>query len=558
MPTVDLIEIYGKLGRKIDKFQLNGCMSVGFSVLQANRLAGKYAAPILAHKSPFLVENYFSYYKGGVMSMALAVAECWKIFDEWEKSGVVKQCEFMGTYYRSKATVATPSVLSSCASTSLYVQKTGLMTTNIRQTTLSKIQTSICVMKDLLASKGGLRVYQRGIFATFLNTGLAAWDEFKSIFKKKCKDPVGPTIYTLDEYSMFGKSIASGDFNGDGVLDLAIGAPGFSISGSGHVGTSFVVYGPLKLENKDYNIDSLGAAKLNSRNVPGSMFGSALAVVDLNCDGIDDLAISAPFDGSGSFAKSGVVYVIFGKRNQRWNTSAYDIVISGLPNPIGDFERVGGFGTVLQAIDIDGDQCKDLVIGSPLLSSSDSTPQSGMVHAFSSTSKHRNILTAAQADWSVGSKSSYEHFGSSLSIENNTILVGAPTSSSSNGVTGKVYRIPLSTINNPSFSNSISTDTDKSGFGSSIVVSSSVVAVASPSMTSLEASKIPANMPGLLLDNRMQGYQAGAVHIYNSRQNNPISTLTGFASLGHLGSSMTIDGKLLIITEPLVHAGYYN
>lgn len=92
------------------------------------------------------------------------------------------------------------------------------------------------------------------------------------------------TIPAAAGNAALGSSLASvGDWNADGIADLAIGDPGFS-SGAGQV---IVVSGDDGSILQTYD----GAA--------GSAFGSALAVVDANGDGTADLAVGAS-GGNGS------------------------------------------------------------------------------------------------------------------------------------------------------------------------------------------------------------------------------------------------------------------
>ena len=550
VPTLDIVEIYAAMGRKVDKFTLNSCMAVGFAVLQANRMAGKFAFPIIAHQSPFLVQNYFSYFKGGVISMALAVSECWKSFDEWERTGNIRECAFMGTYYRRNTSTTTTSLLEACATMKgIYAQTTGVSITNIRSTTMLKLQTGYCVAKSIFGGKSGNRLYQTGIFASLINTGLAAWNELKSLFKKRCRVPVGPTIYTTEEYSGFGKALARGDFNGDGFMDLAVGAPTFSANGKGHIGKVAVLYGPLNLKDKSYNINSLNSGTLYGNNVTGSMFGSAIVALDFNCDGLEDLAISSPHDGEGQYQKSGVVYIIFGQKGRQWNLNKFDVVINGFLNPKGEIERIGGLGTVLSAGDLDGDLCQDLLVGSPMLSASTKSSQSGMVHVFLSKSGHRGTIGVDIADYNLSPRIKYEHFGSSISMGRNTILIGAPSTN------GKLYEISLRDLQKPNYSSFLISDQDSTSFSSQTLIINDTLVVSSPFETSKEATRIPANMPGILLDNQMQGYQAGGVRFFRDRERSPFITLTGFASLGHFGSQLSTIGNFVAIAEPLVYAG---
>src|SRR5262245_13110640 len=97
--------------------------------------------------------------------------------------------------------------------------------------------------------------------------------------------------------------IAKGDFNGDGIGDLAIGAPFEDIGNAQDAGAVNVIYG--------------SAAGLAATAGPGDQFfgytrtnggaGSALAAGDFNRDGYSDLAIGAPFDDVPSAAGDGTV-----------------------------------------------------------------------------------------------------------------------------------------------------------------------------------------------------------------------------------------------------------
>jgi len=89
----------------------------------------------------------------------------------------------------------------------------------------------------------------------------------------------------------FGQTMASGDFNGDGFSDVAIGAPGQN--------QVLVLFGGL-----------------SSLVLTGSgLFGSALAAGDFNKDGRADLAVGAPTvlrSVSGSSVATGAVAVFYG------------------------------------------------------------------------------------------------------------------------------------------------------------------------------------------------------------------------------------------------------
>ncbi|MCA8978403.1 MAG: FG-GAP repeat protein [Planctomycetes bacterium] len=87
-------------------------------------------------------------------------------------------------------------------------------------------------------------------------------------------------------------------------------------------------------------------------------FGSALACGDINGDGLDDLAITAP----GSYAlgsETGRAYVFFGGSGTASRNGANaDVIFSGQ-------QGNGDFGRSAASADVNGDQYMDLVVSSP-------------------------------------------------------------------------------------------------------------------------------------------------------------------------------------------------
>jgi uncharacterized protein (TIGR03437 family) len=155
----------------------------------------------------------------------------------------------------------------------------------------------------------------------------------------------------------FGSSLATGDFNGDGFGDLAIGVPGEN-NGTGRIN---VIYG-----GRD-GLSSAGNQRWNQGDngilddaEDGDRFGRALAAGDFNGDGFDDLAIGAPEENNGR----GRINVIYGSAsglasagNQRWNQGDNGI--------LDDAEDGDRFGSALAAGDFNGDGFDDLAIGAP-------------------------------------------------------------------------------------------------------------------------------------------------------------------------------------------------
>lgn len=118
-----------------------------------------------------------------------------------------------------------------------------------------------------------------------------------------------------------GAAVVVGDFNGDGIPDLAISGP---LSGGGGTkecfGSVFVVFGVKNAQNTGSIPDPLPLSSLNGSNgfrIDGVTYcdqvASSLAVGDVNGDGIADLIIGAyGATVSGISPSPGSAFVVFG------------------------------------------------------------------------------------------------------------------------------------------------------------------------------------------------------------------------------------------------------
>ncbi len=184
----------------------------------------------------------------------------------------------------------------------------------------------------------------------------------------------GFAINGVDADDGSGSAVAGlGDINGDGLGDLLIGAPEADGDGAPSAGESYVVFGSSGFGTTGASSE-LGLSELDGTNgftISGlsstGESGSAVSRAgDVNNDGLDDLIIGAPGEGSDA----GSAFVVFGST---------DFGTSGAPATLDATDLDGADGFVVNGIDagdgagssvsgdgdINGDGVADLLIGAP-------------------------------------------------------------------------------------------------------------------------------------------------------------------------------------------------
>lgn len=106
----------------------------------------------------------------------------------------------------------------------------------------------------------------------------------------------GTTGYNVAD-SQFGRSIVGADLNGDGFTDLIVGAPSVCKPGAGSTCTAEgLVYIYMGSET---GVSSTPSFILRATDAGGqSYLGKSIAVLDWNHDGVQDIAVGAPFSAS--------------------------------------------------------------------------------------------------------------------------------------------------------------------------------------------------------------------------------------------------------------------
>lgn len=185
-----------------------------------------------------------------------------------------------------------------------------------------------------------------------------------------------------------------GDFNGDGLGDLAIGAPGANHNGLNDVGAVHIIYGKqdlisnragLSADNTQLIMQDTFAWPLGEVE-QGDRFGEALAVGNFNNDNYSDLAISSPGESYGIVLNAGLVQVLYGSPSGLTGVGGQafrqgSTIMGKSTVAIGDAaEHNDHFGSVLTVGDFNGDKRDDLAIGVPDEDAGAFNPDSGLVH----------------------------------------------------------------------------------------------------------------------------------------------------------------------------------
>jgi hypothetical protein len=305
-----------------------------------------------------------------------------------------------------------------------------------------------------------------------------------------------------------GSAIASpGDVDGDGLADIAIGAPGYWVAGTP----------PLSYAGRVYLFSAKSEKILWTADGTASndWFGQTLAALgDVDNDGIGDLAAVAPFQNGNL----GAVRVLSG---------ATGVTIYTL----GGTTPYEAFGAAVAAVgDVDGDGVKDLVVGVP------GSTGSGLTGRVEVHSGRTGTLLWSQTDNQVGSDYGFAVAGTGDMNGDGVadVIVGAPRYFDAltgktpgaitilSGATGAPFfflrgEIPLGTFNFSAFGSAVAGAGDLTGDGIADFV------VGAPGWTQTVAG------PGF-----------GKVYIYSSN-GVLLRSYTGAQKSEHLGRSVAGD-----------------
>ncbi|KAL0139993.1 hypothetical protein V8B55DRAFT_1503213 [Mucor lusitanicus] len=486
VPVNDIIEIYKRLyassGQRVPlASHIQYCMAAAFAATKIDVEFGQLMFGYYGAKSPFLIEELYDYYRGGIEDLSGSVSDCYpELVNAFENGAKHEHPDTLcASYFFSAATAETAGpahkrarclnhgIQSPYRSTTSngenaentiyqdYDATTGVLTLTVNKTKQTRMakhddmlpRITTTVVSPTLSNNhnkkhaGAIQQpFGRPVFED--STPITNADNVKTGFssnglnKHRClslhQEPESRSKITLTipmSSSRVGHQIVSGHFrstsSSDDQMDIAISAPFYSKDGL-QTGAVFLLDGNLQpgAANIDTDIRNVSHTFLRGDTHHGR-FGWSMAVLDLNKDGIDDLAIATPFNDR--------VDVYFGQA-QTGLSESWCVRIQ--------LQFQGSQGTVLAGIDVDQDGYKDLVIGCPLCPVGDQ-PQAGKVSIYLN---HENQLTQPHFVIENPDAHAYDHFGESVVIIQDTLLISAPSYSVGQMQrVGRVYAFDTST-----------------------------------------------------------------------------------------------------------------
>ncbi len=152
-----------------------------------------------------------------------------------------------------------------------------------------------------------------------------------------------------------GYRVAAADLDGDGAAELAVGAPNAD-DAANNAGIAYLMAGGALSGTYDLDTDSVVAFTGGAAN---DKAGSAVALGDLDGDGLGDLILGAPYSDDGA-SNGGAVYAFYGVLSLSGTVSASSADLS-----ITATSANASTGSTLLVLDLNDDGMEELIVGSP-------------------------------------------------------------------------------------------------------------------------------------------------------------------------------------------------
>ncbi|XP_071119252.1 phosphatidylinositol-glycan-specific phospholipase D-like [Haliotis cracherodii] len=423
VPIDDLYYIYRDLyGRdRMPKVIMEACTATLFLERLGEQLAIGKLYTTFAKKSPFLVDQFSDYFVGGIDDMSAWTQIIWK------------HVVYMLEHGQSDCNVTHNPLYITCGQPPQNPQVNNRKSARESGIPLRLTDHGLS-QEDIIVEKAyrGIRFRATDKLKEFIRQKRLKKQSIAKLRQRESLNDKQPdAVYTVPEkYAKLGWSLAVGDLNDDGQDDLAVGAPGHGSEFSPQDGKVFIIYGtdhglPLKtMENLNVQANQV----LNGPFKAQARFGTSLAIVDINMDGINDLAVGAPNMASEStpLKYQGMVYVYYGSRYDMFRFSQVNMTISCK-------DTFCNNGWSLSAGDLSGDGHPDLILGSPFAPAGGQ--QRGFIGTVYASKKYTDGMTALTVDaldWTNSGQQDYGWLGQDLAVRQHPsgqqlLMVSQPT-----------------------------------------------------------------------------------------------------------------------------------
>ncbi|KAI8881505.1 hypothetical protein K501DRAFT_324454 [Backusella circina FSU 941] len=602
VPINDIIEIYKRLYVNSNTriplaSHIQYCMTTAFAASKIDVQFGQFMFGYYGSKSPFLTEELYDYFKGGIQDLSAGVSDCYpQLIDAFE-NGIsyshpdVLCAPFFNT--NEKKTTIESNKPPKCSTPHSHYnnknQSHGEKDQNLRSQLYQKYRDIIYEYYD----------HNSGVLTITANLGKAK--------NQKTKSDDGLYQQHKQQYS-FMTHQSKDDGDADDKLPVFITRKKARRNTSLRYQMSNVLPSSFSTASYDNEIKPVkGQCKFLTKNtginmmtltlpVSSAAVGHQTALGDFDADGHMDIAISAPYNhNSGKL--TGAVYILNNTSNYKgeqdlrdlsqvimygtqdhgrfgWSMTTLDLNADGtddlaVTTPLSNGSRIDIFfgkphvgllpqpnvriklepdafhGTVLEGIDVNHNGFKDLIVGCPYCYDRNH-PQSGSLQIYLSRKgmASRNPAYRHQPDLVFKNPfpNAYDHFGASVAVsKDNVILIGAPGFSLKlSQRVGRVYAFDITTGR---ILWTMTGTREFQQFGSVIVFDGeSTIAISSPSeKTSVGLQKF---------------WQGGSVRVYDwNKMNRPpgngvldlnpndglLRQIKGRSNAGHLGKSLSIS-----------------
>jgi hypothetical protein len=131
---------------------------------------------------------------------------------------------------------------------------------------------------------------------------------------------IWPVEDVVERGDFFGNALVTGQFNDDGIADLAVGVYGEAYNSVDRAGAVHIFYsgvfghGGLSFSNDEiFNQSHLPEGETPE---PHDRFGYAIAAADVDANGHDDLIVGVPYESRGRLTNSGIIQLVYARDHE--------------------------------------------------------------------------------------------------------------------------------------------------------------------------------------------------------------------------------------------------